>query len=60
MLTKGVVFMDSKFSLLILKNKAKLEKLIESGAPYEKILHQSQILDKYIIHQIRAINQIRH
>ncbi len=50
--------MNSKFSLLILKNKAKLEKLIESGAPYEKILHQSQLLDKYIIHQIKAINKI--
>ncbi len=51
--------MDSKFSLLILKNKAKLERLIESGAPYEKILHQSQILDKYIIHQINAVNKIK-
>jgi hypothetical protein len=50
--------MESKISLLILKNKAKLEKLIESEAPYEKILHQSQLLDKYIIKQIIAMNKI--
>lgn len=50
--------MDSKYSLLILKNKAKLSKLIETNAPYEKILHQSQILDKYIIEQIKAMNKI--
>ena len=49
--------MDSKVSLLILKNKAKLSKLIEQNAPYEKILHQSQILDKYSMQQIIAINQ---
>lgn len=41
--------MDSKTMLLIIKNKAKLSKLINDNAPYEKILHQSEILDKYII-----------
>lgn len=51
--------MESKYALLILKNTAKLEKLIESGAPYEKLLHQSQILDKYILHQFNAINKIK-
>lgn len=51
--------MDSRTSLLILKNKAKLERLIESNAPYEKILHQSQLLDKYIITQIRELNKIK-
>lgn len=51
--------MDSKIYLLILKNKAKLSKLIEQDAPYEKILHQSQILDKYIVKQIIAMNQIK-
>lgn len=51
--------MDSKIYLLILKNKAKLSKLIEQNAPYEKILHQSQILDKYIVKQIISMNQIK-
>ena len=30
--------MESKLYYLILKNSAKLEKLIENNAPYEKIL----------------------
>lgn len=51
--------MDSRTHLLILKNKAKLAKLIEENATYEKILHQSQILDKYILKQLYAINKIR-
>lgn len=51
--------MDSKVVLLIAKNKAKLSKMIEQNAPYDKILHQSQILDKYIIQQIKEINKIR-
>lgn len=49
--------MDTRIYLLILKNRAKLSKLIEENAPYEKILHQSQILDKYIIKQIYAMNK---
>lgn len=49
--------MDSKVCLLILKNKAKLSKLIEQEAPYEKILHQSQILDKYILEEIVFLSQ---
>lgn len=38
--------MDSKTIYLIIKNTAKLEKLIENNAPYEKIIKQSQKLDK--------------
>lgn len=49
--------MDSKIALLILKNKAKLEKLIKNNAPYEKIVEQSQKLDKYIIIQMNYINK---
>jgi len=52
--------MDSKYSLLILRNKAKLYKLISENAPYEKILHQSRILDKYLIKQLYAINRIEN
>ena len=50
--------MDSKVVLFIAKNKAKLYKMIEQNAPYDKIVHQSQILDKYIIQQINEINKI--
>ena len=35
-----------------MKNTAKLEKLVETNAPYEKILTQSKKLDKYIMIQI--------
>ena len=50
--------MKSNIPYLILKNSAKLEKLIESNAPYEKILKQSQKLDKYIIIYMKDINNI--
>lgn len=49
--------MDSKIYYLILKNSAKLEKLIEDNAPYEKILKQSQKLDKYVMIQMKCINK---
>lgn len=49
--------MDSKIIYLIMKNTAKLEKLIESNAPYEKILKQSKKLDKYIMIQMKYINK---
>ena len=39
--------MDSKVILLICKNRARLSKLIEQNAPYNKILKQSKKLDKY-------------
>lgn len=50
--------MDSKTIYLIIKNTAKLEKLIENNAPYEKIIKQSQKLDKYIMIQMKHINKI--
>ena len=50
--------MKSNIPYLILKNSAKLDKLIESNAPYEKILKQSQKLDKYIIIYMKDINNI--
>lgn len=49
--------MDSKIIYLIMKNKVKLEKLIEANAPYEKILKQSKKLDKYIMIQMKYINK---
>lgn len=50
--------MDSKTIYLIMKNTAKLEKLIETNAPYEKIIKQSKKLDKYIMIQMKHINKI--
>lgn len=49
--------MDSKIILLTLKNKSKLERLIENNAPYEKILKQSQLLDKYLTIQIKYMSE---
>lgn len=51
--------MNSTISLKKLKANAKLEKLIMEGAPYEKIVKQSRILDKYIAKQMLQINKIR-
>lgn len=50
--------MDTKYPLLILKHRAKLHKLINEDAPYEQILHQSQILDKYVTMQLLSMNKI--
>ena len=47
--------MKSNIPYLILKNSTRLEKLIESDAPYEKILKQSQKSDKYIIIDLNNI-----
>ncbi len=49
--------MDSKVCLLALKNAAKLEKLISKNASYDKILKQSQKLDKYILIEMQHINK---
>lgn len=49
--------MDPKIILLIFKNKSKLERLIENNAPYEKILKQSQLLDKYLTIQIKYMSE---
>ena len=50
--------MKSNIPYLILKKSAKLNKLIENNAPYEKILKQSQKLDKYIIIYMKDLNNI--
>lgn len=50
--------MDYNVTLLILKNRAKLEKLIIQNAPYNKILSQSKKLDKYIMIQMKLINKV--
>ena len=39
--------------LLILKNRERLEKLIEQNADYNVILKQSQKLDKLIVEKMR-------
>ena len=39
---------DYKITLLIIKNRIKLEKLIDQNADYSKILEQSRKLDVYI------------
>lgn len=50
--------MDSKIIYLILKNTARLEKLVEQNAPYERILRQSKKLDYYLNIQMKHINKI--
>ena len=50
--------MDYKIDYLILTNSAKLKNLIESKAPYEKVLKQSKKLDKYIIIKMKCINEM--
>ena len=54
-----VLIIDYKINLLVIKNRAKLEKLIENNASSKKILKQSQLLDKYIAKQIKEINNIK-
>ena len=52
-----VIFMnDYKLTLLIIKNKARLDSLIRNDADYSKILKQSQKLDTLIMQKM--INQI--
>lgn len=48
--------MNLKINLLIIKHRAKLEKLIENDAPYNAILKESQILDKYILIYMKEQN----
>jgi hypothetical protein len=43
---------------LVNYHKRKLEILINSGETYDKILKQSQILDKYINKAMKKINKI--
>lgn len=52
-----VIFMsDYKLTLLIIKNKARLDSLIRNDADYSKILKQSKKLDNLIMQKM--INQI--
>lgn len=37
----------------------KLEKLILINAPYEKILKQSKIVDKYVVEEFKIMNNIK-
>lgn len=39
--------------LLRMKNTAKLNKMIKDGENYEKILKQSQKLDKYLVEEMK-------
>ncbi len=50
--------MDWKLHLLIEKNRVKLTKMIERKEPYEKIVKQSQLLDKYVLLGFKAMNQL--
>ena len=50
--------MESNIAYLLLKNTAKLEKLIKENAPDDKILEQSKKLDKYILIKMKCINKI--
>ena len=47
---------DYKLTLLIIKNKARLDSLIKNDADYSKILKQSKKLDTLIMQKM--INQI--
>lgn len=40
-----------------LKNTAKLEAMIAANADYDKILRQSQKIDKYIVEEMKRINE---
>lgn len=40
-----------------LKNTAKLEALITANADYDKILRQSQKIDKSIVEEMKRINE---
>lgn len=51
--------MEYRIKLLINKNRNKLMKMIEDKKPYEEIVKQSQILDKYIVIATLDINKIK-
>jgi len=40
------------------KHKRKLEYMLENNYPYEKILKQSQLLDKYVVIEMKKRNGI--
>ena len=47
--------MSYRVELLIIKNKAKLEQMIREESDYNKIVKQSQRLDKYINMKMREL-----
>lgn len=47
-----------KLEVLILRNKIRLEKMIENDENKSKILAQSKRLDKYITEKQKIMNQI--
>ena len=47
--------MNYKLELLIIKNRAKLEQMIKNGSDYNKIVKQSQRLDKYLNIKMREL-----
>ncbi len=49
--------MNCKIPLKKLKETARLEKLIKQNAPEEKILKQSQKLDRYVLIQYKQMNK---
>lgn len=47
--------MSNRVELLIIKNKAKLERMIREDYSKERILKQSRLLDKYINIKMREL-----
>ena len=50
-----VISMNYKIELLIIKNRAKLEQMIREESDYNKIVKQSQRLDKYLNMKMREL-----
>lgn len=47
--------MNYKLELLIIRNRAKLEQMIREDCEYNKIVKQSQRLDKYLNIKMREL-----
>ena len=50
-----VISMNYKLELLIIRNRAKLEQMIREDYEYNKIVKQSQRLDKYLNIKMREL-----
>ena len=50
-----VISMNYKTELLIIRNRAKLEQMIREDYEYNKIVKQSQRLDKYLNIKMREL-----
>ena len=48
----------SNITMKRIKHTAKLEKLIKEEAPYEMVLKQSRILDRYIYLEFKRMNRL--